>query len=70
MKWARHLSCIEGDSNTYKVLVFKPEGRRPLGKWRYSWEDNKNLKETAWETVDWSHLWRALVNTAMSIRVP
>jgi hypothetical protein len=61
----------------YNILVGKPEGKRPLGRsWR-RWEDNikTDLNEMIWEGVDWIHLaqdrdqWRALMNTAMNLRV-
>jgi hypothetical protein len=58
--------------------VGKPEGRRPLGRFRRRWEDNIkiNLREIGWGGMDWIHLaqdrdqWRALVNTVMNFRVP
>jgi hypothetical protein len=64
--------------NEYKILVGKPEGKRPLGRTRRRWEINirMDLGETGWEVVDWTHLaqygdqWRAFVNTVMNLRVP
>jgi hypothetical protein len=64
--------------NAYKRLVGNPERKRPLGRARYSWEDNirMDLRETGWKCVDWLHLAqdrdqrRALVNTVMKFRVP
>jgi hypothetical protein len=64
--------------NSCRVLVGKPEGRRPLGRPRRRWEDNikVDLKEMQWGGMDWIDLaqdrdqWRALVNTAMNLRVP
>jgi hypothetical protein len=62
----------------YKVLVGKPEGKRPLGRPRRRWEDGirMDLKEKiGLEGVDWIQLaqdrdrWRAVVNTVMNIRV-
>jgi hypothetical protein len=63
--------------NAHKMLVGKPEGKRPLGKPRRRWEDNirMDLSEIGWEGVDWIHLpqdtdqWWALVNTVMNLRV-
>jgi hypothetical protein len=59
------------------ILVGRPEGRRPLGRPRRSWEDIKmDLREIGFGDVDWVHWaqdrdrWRALVNTVMSLRVP
>jgi hypothetical protein len=62
----------------YKVLVGKPEGKRPLGRPKRCWEVNirMDLKETDWESVDWIRLaqerdqQQALVNTVMNLRVP
>jgi hypothetical protein len=66
--------------STYRVLVGKPEGRRPLGRPRRRWEDNikMDLREVEWGEggIDWIGLaevvdrWRALVNAVMNIRVP
>jgi hypothetical protein len=64
--------------NAYEVFVGKPEGKRPLGRPTNRWEDNirTDLRETAWESVDWIHMaqdrvqkW-ALVDTVMNLRVP
>jgi hypothetical protein len=61
----------------YRVLVGKPEGRRPLGRpWR-RWEDRirVDLRETGWGILEWIQLaqvsgrWRSLVNTIMNLRV-
>jgi hypothetical protein len=62
----------------YRVLVGKPEGRRPLGRPRRRWEDNikTDLREVEWGCVDWMGLaqdrdrWRALVSAVMNLRVP
>jgi hypothetical protein len=64
--------------NAYRILVGKPEGKRPLGRPRRIWEDNikMDLKEVGLGGMDWIDLaqdrdqWRALVNTVMSLRVP
>jgi hypothetical protein len=44
--------------NAYKILVRKPEGKRPLGRSRRRWEGNTGigLREIGWEVVDWIHL--------------
>jgi len=59
-----------------RVLVGKPEGKRPLGRPRRRWEDNikMDLRELG-GGGDWMELahrdrWRALVNTVMNLRVP
>jgi len=62
----------------YRVLVEKPEGRRPLGRPRSRWEDNiwMDLRKVGCGCVDWMELaqdrdrWRALVSAVMNIRVP
>jgi hypothetical protein len=64
--------------NVYRLLVGKPEGKRPLGRLRRRWIDNikKNLLEIGLSVVDWiglgqdSYRWRALVNSVMNLRVP
>jgi hypothetical protein len=64
--------------NAYRILVGKPEGKRPLGRPRLKGVDNIriDLRETGWDGVDWIDLaqdrdqWRALVNTIMNFRVP
>jgi len=69
---------MEEVRNTYKILIEKLEGKRPLGRPRFGWEDNirMDLKARGWEGVDWIHLaqdrdqWRALVKMVMSLRVP
>jgi hypothetical protein len=40
MRWAGYVSRIEEMRNVYKILVQKPEGKRPLGRPRRRWEDN------------------------------
>jgi hypothetical protein len=62
----------------YRILVGKPEGKRPLGRPRRRWVDNNkmNLTEIGWGVMDWIDLaqdsdqWRALVNTVMNLRIP
>jgi hypothetical protein len=62
--------------NAYRILVGKPEGKRPRWRHRCSWEDNirMDLKEIGWEGVDWMHLAQdrgALVNTVINLlRIP
>jgi hypothetical protein len=63
--------------NVYRVLVGKPEGKRPLGRTTRRWEDGikMNLGEIGWGSVEWIHLaqdrdrWRAVVNAVMNLRV-
>jgi hypothetical protein len=64
--------------NAYRILVGKPEGKRPLGRPRRMWVDNikMDLREIRWDGMDWIDLvkdrdqWRALVKTIMNLRVP
>jgi hypothetical protein len=64
--------------NVHKLLVGKPEGKRPLGRPKRRWMDNikMDLIETGLNVVDWIALaqdryrWRALVNSVMNLRVP
>jgi hypothetical protein len=61
----------------YKILVTKPESKRPLGRSRSRCEGDirMNLREIGWEDVDWIHVaqdrdqWRAVVNIVMHLRV-
>jgi hypothetical protein len=62
----------------YRVLVEKPEGKRPLGRPRRRWEDDikMDLKEVGASCGDWLVLakdrdgWQALVSTVMKLRDP
>jgi hypothetical protein len=62
----------------FRILVGKPEGKRPLGRPRRRWEDNikMDFREIEWGGVAWIHLaqdrdhWVAFVNTVMSLRIP
>jgi hypothetical protein len=66
------------NNNAYRILVGKPEGKRPLGRPRRRWVDNikMDLIEVGWDGRDWIDLaqnrdrWRALVNAVMNLRVP
>ena len=66
------------ESGVYRVLVGKPEGRRPLGRPRRRWEDyiKMDLQEVGCGGIDWIELavdrnkWRAFVNAVMNLRVP
>jgi hypothetical protein len=78
MRWAGHVACMGEKRNAYRILVGKPEGRRPLGRPRRRWVDNikVDLREIGQDGVDWVNLaqdsdhWRALVNTVMNLWVP
>jgi hypothetical protein len=64
--------------NAYRIMVGKPEGKRPLGRPRRRWDDNirMDVREIGWGGMDWIDMaqdrdqWRALVNTVMNLRVP
>jgi hypothetical protein len=77
-RWARHVTRIgEGYRGVYRVLVGKPQEKRPLGRPRCSWKDNikMNRLEVGCEGMDWIGLahdrdrWRALVNAVMNLWV-
>jgi hypothetical protein len=78
MRWAAHVACMGENMNSYRILVGKPEGKRPLGKARRRWVDNIKmyLKDAGWDGMGWIDLaqdrgqWRALMNTVMNFRVP
>jgi hypothetical protein len=78
MRWAGHLARIRVKRNTFRLLVRKPEGNRPLGRPRRRWVDNimMDLREIGWAGVCWIVLaqdrdkWRGLVNSVMNLRVP
>jgi len=77
MKWAGHVARMGEGRGVYRVLVGKPEGKRPLGRPRRRWEDNikMDLQEVGGGYEDWMELaqdrdrWRALVSTVMNLRV-
>jgi hypothetical protein len=55
MRWARHVARRGEKRNAYRLLVGKPEGRRPIGRPRRWWEDNirMDLVQVGREDVDW-----------------
>jgi hypothetical protein len=78
MRWAGQVARMREKRNMYRLLVGKPEGKRPLGRPRHRWMDNikMDLLEIRLNVVDWVGLaqdryrWRALVNLVMNLRVP
>jgi hypothetical protein len=78
MRWAGHVALMGEKRNVYRLLVGKPEGKRPLGRPRCRWIDNikMDLLEMGLNIVDWIGLaqdryrWRALVNSVMNLQVP
>jgi hypothetical protein len=77
MRWAEHVAWLGEERGVYRVLVGKPEGKRPLGRSRRRWEDiiKMYLLEVGYGGVDWNRLvqhmdrWRALVNAVIYLRV-
>jgi len=78
MRRAGHVARMGEGRVVYRVLVGKPEGRRPMGRPRRRWEDNirMDLREVGCGCVDCMELaqdrdrWRALVSVVMNLRVP
>ncbi|KAJ4448615.1 hypothetical protein ANN_00005 [Periplaneta americana] len=78
LRWAGHVARMGESRNAYRVLVGRPEGKRPLGRPRPRWEDNikMDLREVGYDDRDWINLaqdrdrWRAYVRAAMNLRVP
>jgi hypothetical protein len=74
----RACSTYGEERGLHRVLVWKPEGKRPLGRHRRSWEDNikMDLQKVGGVCGDWMELaqdrdrWRALVSTVKNLRVP
>jgi hypothetical protein len=78
MRWSGHVARMGEKRNAYRLLVGKPDGRRPLGRPIRRWVDNirMDLGEVGWGDVDWIGLaqdrnrWRAVVNSILNLRVP
>ena len=78
MIWAGHVALMGEESGMCRVLVGKPEGRRPLGRPGRRWVDNvrMDLQEVGCGYMDWFGLaqdrdsWRTLVSAVMNLRVP
>jgi hypothetical protein len=78
MRGAGHVARMGEERGAYRILVGRPEGRRPLGRPRRSWKDNikMHLREEGWGGMNWIELaqdrsrLRALVNAVMNLRVP
>jgi hypothetical protein len=78
MRWVGNVACMGEGRGAYRILVGRPEGRKPLGRHRLRWEDNikMDFQEVGWDDVAWIDMaqdrdrWRALVNAVMSLRVP
>jgi hypothetical protein len=77
MRWAGHVARMGEGRGVYRVLVGRPEGKRPLGRSRHRWEDNikLDLREIGIDGVNWIQLaqdrvqWQVFVNTVMNLWV-
>ena len=77
IRWAGHVARLGARRGAYRVLVGKPEERRPLGRPRQKWPNNikMDLREVGWG-IDWIDLvrdrdwWSAVVNAVMKLQVP
>jgi len=78
MRWTGHVARMGEKRGVYRILIGKPEGKRPHGRPRRRWEDNikMDLQEVGCGGIDWIELavdrnkWRAFVNAVMNLRVP
>jgi len=78
MRWAGHVARMGEEREVCRVLLEKPEGRRPLGRPRHRWVDNimMDLQEVGCGYMDWIGLaqdrdrWRRLASAVMNLRVP
>jgi len=78
MRLVGHVVRIVARRGVYRILMGKPEGKRPLGRTRSRWEDNikMDLMEVGCWDVDWIELaqdrnrWRVLVKGVVNLRVP
>ena len=78
MRWGGHVARMVEKRGVYRVLMGKPEGKRPLGRPRRRWVDNirMDLQEVGCGYIDWIGLtqdrdrWRTLVIAVMNLRVP
>jgi len=77
MRWVGHVELMGERRGIYRILVGKPERKRPLGRPRCGWEDNieTDLQEVGCGDLEWIELaqdkdsWRELVNAVMNLRV-
>jgi hypothetical protein len=74
MRWAGHVAGIGEKRGAYRILVGRPEGRRPLGRPRRRWKENIkiHLQEVKWRGMtglSWLRI-GTVVNAVMNLRVP
>ncbi|KAJ4439423.1 hypothetical protein ANN_07547 [Periplaneta americana] len=77
LRWAGFVASMGESRNEYRVLVGRPEGKRPLGRPKSRWEDNieMDLREVGYVDSDWINLaqdrdqWRAYVRATMNLRI-
>jgi hypothetical protein len=77
MRWVGYVARMGKDRKVYRVLMGKPEGKKPLGRQVRRWEDGIRvvLKEIGWVSIERIQLaqdrgwWRAVVNAVMNLRV-
>jgi len=78
MRWATHVARMSEEREVYRLLLGKPDGRRPLGRPTRRWVDNikMDLQEVGCGYMDWIELaqyregWRTLVSAVIKLRVP
>jgi hypothetical protein len=74
IRWAGHVARMGQKRNACRILVGKPEGRRPVRRPRHRWEDiiKMHLREIGWDGIDWidQDQWRNLVNSVMNLWIP
>jgi hypothetical protein len=78
MRWTGLVTCMEEGRGVYRVLVWRPEGKRPMGRPRHRWEDNIkiDLREIGISAANWIWLahdriwWWVFMNMVMNLQVP
>jgi hypothetical protein len=77
MRWAGHVAHMREGRKVYRVLVGKPEGKRPHERPSCRWEDGirMDVREIGWGSVEWIHVaenrdwWWAVVNAVMNLQI-
>jgi len=77
MRWTGHVACMGERRGAYRVLLGKPDGRRPLSRLRHRWENKikMDIQNVRWGDTDWTDLFQerdrrpALVNNVMNSQV-